>query len=50
MILLAGLIYSAAFLTQCGPAVDPITTQAIIHVENGENTPCRPPLSTLRPL
>jgi type IV secretion system protein VirB1 len=33
--LLAGLVYSAAFLTQCGPAVAPSTTRAIIQVESG---------------
>lgn len=37
MILLAGLIYSAGFLSQCGPAVAPTTTQAIIRVESGGN-------------
>jgi type IV secretion system protein VirB1 len=35
VILLAGLIYSAGFLSQCGPAVAPATTQAIIRVESG---------------
>jgi len=35
MFLLAGLIYSTGFLSQCGPAVAPSTTQAIIQVESG---------------
>jgi len=45
VILLAGLIYSAAFLSRCGPCVAPSTTQAIILVESagealaiGDNT------------
>jgi type IV secretion system protein VirB1 len=37
VILLAGLIYSAAFLSQCGPSVAPSTTRAIIQVESGGN-------------
>jgi type IV secretion system protein VirB1 len=37
VILLAGLIYSAGFLSQCGPTVAPTTTQAIIQVESGGN-------------
>jgi type IV secretion system protein VirB1 len=37
MILLAGLIYSAGFLSQCGPAVAPSTTRAIIQVESEGN-------------
>lgn len=37
MLLLAGLIYSAGFLSECGPAVDPTTTRAIIKVESGGN-------------
>jgi type IV secretion system protein VirB1 len=37
VILLAGLIYSAGFLSQCGPSVAPTTTQAIIQVESGGN-------------
>ena len=37
MFLLTGLIYSAAFLSQCGPSVAPSTTRAIIQVESGGN-------------
>lgn len=37
MILLAALIYSTEFLSQCGPAVAPSTTRAIIEVESGGN-------------
>jgi len=37
VILLAGLIYSAAFLSRCGPSVASGTTQAIIQVESGGN-------------
>jgi type IV secretion system protein VirB1 len=37
VILLTGLIYSAAFLSRCGPSVAPGTTQAIIQVESGGN-------------
>jgi type IV secretion system protein VirB1 len=37
MFLLAGLVYSAGFLSQCGPAVAPSTTRAIIQVESGGN-------------
>jgi len=37
MLLLAGLIYSASFLAQCGPDVEPSTTRAIIQVESGGN-------------
>ena len=35
MFLLAGLIYSTSFLSQCGPSVAPSTTRAIIQVESG---------------
>ena len=37
MILLAAFIYSAEFLSQCGPAVAPSTTRAVIQVESGGN-------------
>ena len=37
MILLAAFIYSAQFLSQCGPAVAPSTTRAVIQVESGGN-------------
>lgn len=37
MLILGGLIYLSGFLSQCGPAVFPATTQAIIQVESGGN-------------
>jgi type IV secretion system protein VirB1 len=37
VILLASIIYSAEFLSQCGPAVAPATTRAVIQVESGGN-------------
>jgi type IV secretion system protein VirB1 len=35
MFLLSGLIFIASLYSQCGPSVDPATTQAIIQVESG---------------
>ena len=35
--LLAAVLFTTAFLSQCGPAVDPATTRAIIQVESGGN-------------
>lgn len=37
MFLLAGFIYTAGFLSPCGPDVSPATTLAIIEVESGGN-------------
>jgi len=37
VIILAALVYSVEFLSQCGPAVAPSTTRAIIEVESGGN-------------
>ena len=37
LLVTAALIYSSQFLTQCGPAVAPATTRAIIQVESGGN-------------
>lgn len=37
MLMLGGLIYLSGFLSQCGPAVFPATTRAIIQVESGGN-------------
>jgi type IV secretion system protein VirB1 len=35
MLLIGGMIYLSTFLEQCGPAVAPATTSAIIQVESG---------------
>lgn len=37
MLLLTGIFISSALSIQCGPAVSPVTTQAIIQVESGGN-------------
>jgi len=37
MLLLGALIYGSAFLAECGPAVNPETTQAVIRVESAGN-------------
>ena len=37
MLLLGALIYSSTFLAECGPAVSPETTQAVIRVESAGN-------------
>ena len=37
MLFLGALLFTSAMLTDCGPAVSPETTQAIIQVESGGN-------------
>ena len=37
MFLLAALIFANGFLSQCGPAVSPVTTRAVIEVESAGN-------------